>query len=90
MAGKAELIHYADHMTFAGVWTSCRQGMQQGKEHGRNKWHPDVNMWGLTGIVKTKGWKLITTDKRLVTCPKCKRRMNRDKCGIKWPKRGRG
>jgi hypothetical protein len=77
-----ELIHYADYMTFAAVWTACRQGMQI----GQGKWHPEVNMWGQTGIVKTEGWKLIATDKRLVTCPKCKRRMNRGKKRIQWPK----
>ena len=74
---KEEPIHYADHMTYAAIWTSCRQGMQCGE----GRWHSTVNMWGETGLVKTKGWKLITTDKTLVTCPKCKRRMNRKERG---------
>lgn len=68
---KEELIHYAECMTFAAVWTACGQGMQA----GNGKWHPDVNQWGQIGITKTKGWKLITIDKMLVTCPKCKRRI---------------
>lgn len=70
-----EPIHYADCMTYAAIWTSCGQGMQVGGD----KWHPDVNQWGEIGITKTEGWKLITTDKSLVTCLECRRRLNRKK-----------
>lgn len=76
---KQEPVHLISHMTFAAIWTLCEQGMQQGGEG--SEWHSDVNCWGRTGIVKTKGWKLATIDPALVTCPACKARMKHKRRG---------
>jgi len=68
---KKEHVHMVGPMTFAALWTLCDRGMQAGS----GGWRKDVNCWGRTGIVKTKGWKLISTDQSLVTCPACLREM---------------
>ena len=66
-AEKLLSIHLASHFTFAGLLAVCGGGIQACDDG----WSNEINYWGKTGIVKTKGWELITTRHDLVTCKKC-------------------
>jgi len=66
-----ELIHLAGSLGFASVWTKCGLGRQHGYTSEGEVWDKNVNCWGKTGTIKTKGWNLLTVDRTLATCLKC-------------------
>lgn len=61
-------------VSHAAVGTYCGRAMQ-GSDR---RWSSQVNYWGHIGIAKHKPIRMLAFDPKVVTCPECLRRMQKE------------